>query len=417
MKLLHISDLHFGKAIHGVSMLENGDQPYWVNEFLALVSEIKPDAVLIAGDVYDRSSPSGEAVTLLSRLLEGLEERGVCVMLVAGNHDSGSRLAFARDILARQHIHIAGTVSRTMTNVTLHDEYGPVTFWLMPYVFPAAVAYALDDDSVRDYETAVRRLIAEQPIDTAARNVIIAHQNVTSGGSEVPRGGSESAVGGVGQVGHTAFDCFDYAALGHIHAAFPVGRDTVRYSGSPLCYHFDETRQAAKGPVLIEMGAKGTEIGIQTLHIPAFHPMREMKGAFKELRETELARQTRGEYLKLIITDSIITPEISGFFHDLARSRDSVLMECKSEFRQYAADLSLQSAENIREQSTEELFSAFYAERCGGQQPDEKDGELLRYAAELLRHDGTNDGRPDKIDEKTVDALTAFLMKQEDDTE
>lgn len=414
MRFLHISDLHFGKVIHGVSMLENGDQPYWVERFLDTVREIRPDAVLIAGDVYDRSSPSGEAVALLSRLLQGLEEMGVCVMLVAGNHDSGSRLAFAREILARQNIHIAGTVDRSMTNVTLYDEFGPVTFWLMPYVFPAAVAHVLDDDTVKDYETAVRRLIAEQQIDTRQRNVIIAHQNVTAGGSEIPRGGSESAVGGVGQVGHTAFDGFEYAALGHIHAAFPVGRDTVRFSGSPLCYHFDETRQADKGPVLIEMGAKGTEPTITTLHISPLHPMREMKGAFGELREIELARPIRGEYLKLIITDSTITPEITGFFQNLAESRGSVLMECKSEYRQNAAALSSQGTENIREKSTEELFSSFYAERCGGLQPDENDSELLHYAAELLRHDQTDDGRHDKIDEKTVDALMTFLIGQEE---
>ena len=414
MRFLHISDLHFGKVIHGVSMLENGDQPYWVEKFLETVRDIEPDAVLIAGDVYDRSSPSGEAVALLSRLLEGLEEMGVCVMLVAGNHDSGSRLAFARDILARQNIHIAGTVSRSMTNVTLYDEYGPVTFWLMPYVFPAAVAHVLDDDTVKDYETAVRRLIAEQPIDTQARNVMIAHQNVTAGGSEIPRGGSESAVGGVGQVGHTAFDGFEYAALGHIHAAFPVGRETVRFSGSPLCYHFDETRQADKGPILVEMGAKGTELQMTTIHIPPLHPMREIRGAFEELRETELARQTRGEYLKLIITDSTITPEITGFFQNLAESRGSVLMECKSEYRQYTASLSSHGTEYVKEKATEELFSEFYAERCDGEQPDSQDEELLRYAGELLRHNPCDDSRADKIDEKTVDALMTFLIRQEE---
>lgn len=414
MKILHISDLHFGKVIHGISMLENGDQPYWVDRFLDKAGEIRPDAVVIAGDVYDRSSPSGEAVTLLSRLLEGLEEMGVCVLLVAGNHDSGPRLAFARDILARQNIHIAGTVSKSMTSVTLQDEFGPVTFWLMPYVFPAAVAYALGDESIRDYETAVRRLIAEQPIDPQSRNVIIAHQNVTSGGSEVPRGGSESAVGGVGQVGHTAFDCFDYAALGHIHAAFPVGRETVRYSGSPLCYHFDETRQPAKGPILISMGEKGTAPVISTVSIPPLHPMREIAGTFEEVRELELARQTKGEYLKLVITDSLITPEISGFFHDLAESRGSVLMECKSECRLYSSEQPVQGTENVKEKSTEELFSLFYADRCGGEQPDAQDCELLRYAAELIRHSEGQDGRADKTDEKTVDALMEFLIKQEE---
>ena len=190
MRFIHISDLHFGKMVHGVSMLENGDQPYWVERFLDLTRELRPQAVLISGDVYDRSSPSGDAVEWMSRLVEGLSDQGICVLMVAGNHDSGRRLAFARDILARQNIHIAGTVNKQMIHVTLSDEYGPVTFWLMPYVFPAAVVPALKDETIRDYDAAVRRLIQAQEIDTGVRNVIIAHQNVTAFGAEGLRGGS-----------------------------------------------------------------------------------------------------------------------------------------------------------------------------------------------------------------------------------
>ena len=308
MRFLHISDLHLGKVIHGVSMLENGDQPYWIERFLALAGELRPDAVLISGDVYDRGSPSGAAVALLSRLVEGLADLGVCVLLVAGNHDSGQRLAFARDVLARQNVHIAGTAEREMARVTLRDEFGPVTFWLMPYVFPAAVAQALEDDSIRDYDTAVRRLLAAQELDPAERNVIVAHQNVTAFGAEAPRGGSESAVGGVGQVDFSAFDAFDYAALGHIHAAYHVGREEVRYAGSPMCYHFNETRQETKGPVLVELGPKGAPLRIETRIIPPLHPMREMRGALEELRERELAGSGRGEYLRLVITDRPLTP-------------------------------------------------------------------------------------------------------------
>ena len=128
MKFLHISDLHFGKVIHGVSMLENRDQPYWAEKFLALSEEIHPQAVVISGDVYDRSSPSGAAVELLSCLVEKLAELGICVMLVAGNHDSGQRLAFARSLLARQNVHIAGTVGEKLDCVKLEDDYGPLQF-------------------------------------------------------------------------------------------------------------------------------------------------------------------------------------------------------------------------------------------------------------------------------------------------
>ena len=412
MKFLHVSDLHFGKVIHGVSMLDNGDQPFWVERFIELVRQVRPDAVLIAGDVYDRSSPSGEAVTLLNDMLVGLEALGTSVMLIAGNHDSGPRLAFASDILRRQNIHIAGRVQKEITHVTLRDEFGPVHFWLMPYVFPAAVSLALDDGEIRDYDTAVRRLIAQQEIDTSARNVVIAHQNVTVNGKEIERGGSESSVGGVGQVGHSAFDCFDYAALGHIHAAYPVGREAVRYAGSPLCYHFDETMQPVKGPVLVEMGEKGSEIRIETLHIEPLHPMRVMKGAADELYEQELARRTTGEYLKLVLTDQPMSPEISDRFQMLAESRGSVLMERVSEYRNNVVETALPGGVTVREKSVEELFAEFYKQRSGSE-PSEKDVELMHFAGDLLRNHPLEGGRPDETDTRLEKKLADYLMSQE----
>ena len=413
MRFLHISDLHLGKVVHGVSMLENGDQPSWIDKFLALTEELQPEAVLISGDVYDRGSPSGAAVELLSRLVEGLADLGICVLLVAGNHDSGQRLAFARDILARQHVHIAGTVGRELVHVTLPDEYGPVTFWLMPYVFPAAVAQALEDDTIRDYDTAVRRLLAAQAIDPETRNVIVVHQNVTAFGAEAPRGGSESAVGGVGQVDFTAFDAFDYAALGHIHAAYHVGREAVRYAGSPMCYHFNETRQEAKGPVLVELGPKGAPVHIETRVIPPLHSMREMRGPFEELRELELARSSRGEYLRLVITDQPMTPEISDFFQGLAEQRGSILMERVSEYRRYAEEVTGTDLQAVREKTLEELFADFFTDRSGGTAPEAADLELLHEAGELLRNRQPNPRQRSAVDTETADALLRFLMRQE----
>ena len=413
MRFVHISDLHLGKVIHGVSMLENGDQPHWVDRFLSLAEELRPEAVLISGDVYDRGSPSGAAVELLSRLIEGLAELGICVLLVAGNHDSGQRLAFAREILARQNVHVAGTAERELKRVTLRDESGPVTFWLMPYVFPAAVAQALGDDTIRDYDTAVRRLLEAQEIDETGRNVIVAHQNVTAFGAEAPRGGSESAVGGVGQVDYTAFDAFDYAALGHIHAAYPVGREEVRYAGSPMCYHFNETRQEAKGPLLVELGPKGEPARIEKRLIAPLHPLRELRGPFEELRELELARDSRGEYLRLAITDQPMTPEISDFFQSLAEQRGSVLMERVSEYRRFAEEVAGTDLQAVREKTLEELFADFFTDRSGGTAPEEADLALLHEAGELLRSRQPDPRQRSAVDAETTEALLRFLMRQE----
>ena len=414
MKILHISDLHLGKMIHGVSMLENGDQPYWIDCFLELTESYHPDAVLIAGDVYDRGSPSGAAIDQLSRLIEGLAIQGICVLLVAGNHDSGQRLAFARGLLSQQNVHIAGKVEKDLIHVTLNDKYGPVTFWLMPYVFPAAVAKVLEDDAIRDYETAVRQLLKVQQINTKERNVIIAHQNVTAFGAEVPRGGSESTIGGVGQIDYSVFDSFDYVALGHIHSSYHVGREAVRYAGSPMCYHFNETRQQEKGPVLVELGEKGTPLHIETLHIPPLHPMREIRGPVDELRVTELARKARGEYLRLVITDQPMTMEISNFFQNLAEKNGSILMERISEYRQFTSLPDTPDAEAVREKTLEELFADFYTERCGGEAPEEKEMLLFHAAGELLRNTSPDPKKRYEIEPALTEQLLDYLIKQEE---
>ena len=286
MRFLHLADLHLGKSVYGTSLLDNGDQSVWVEQFLALAEKLRPDAVVIAGDVYDRSAPSGEAVQLLSHMLTALHALGIPVMLCAGNHDSVQRLSFLHPLLAQEGLHISASLSESpaLRHVTLQDEHGPVTFWLMPYVFPAIVSEVLGCERFADSDSAVRALLQRQDVDFAARNVLVAHQNVTAGGAEAERGGSEAMVGGVGQIDYTAFDGFDYVVLGHIHAACPVGRDSVRYAGSPLCYHFNETKQPPKGPVLVELGKKGEPVRTETLVLPPLHPMRELRGTWVTLR-------------------------------------------------------------------------------------------------------------------------------------
>ena len=410
MRFLHLADLHLGKSLHGISLLESGDQADWVRRFLELSGELRPDAVLIAGDVYDRSAPSGDAVELLSELLTGLAEQGIPVLLTAGNHDSGQRLGFLKGLLGKQGVHIAGTLPKggKLPCVTLEDAWGPVHFWLMPYVFPALAAQALEDESIRDYDTAVRRLLQAQDMDLSERNVLIAHQNVTANGQEGMRGGSETMVGGLGEVDVSAFDGLSYVALGHIHAAYPVGRESVRYAGSPLCYHFNEIKQPAKGPVLVELGAPGEEPRISRLSIPALHPLREARGGWEELRETETAWQSRGEFLRIVLTDSRVTPEIGDFFRELARARDSRVLELVSEYNPFGAESS-SAPETGREQSVEELFARFYTERCGGEEPTGEDLALLRFAGERLRHRESS-GMSEQQD---IAALLDFLTEQE----
>ena len=405
MKFIHLADLHLGKSLHGVNLLDSGDQPVWVDRFLALAAELRPDAVLIAGDIYDRGAPAAGAVELLSRLLTGLTDLGVSVLIVPGNHDSAQRLAFGRELLAREGLHIASPLRAPgkLSRVTLTDAYGPVDFWLLPYLFPALASEALGLE-LRDYDTAVRAVLDAQGLDLSRRNILIAHQNVTCGGNEGERGGSESMVGGVGQVDYTAFEAFDYAALGHIHAGYAVGRPEVRYAGSPLCYHFNETRQAAKGPLLVELGAKSAPVQIKLLPIEPLHRLRAVEGTFDEIR-AELADRAPflqeadstaastqganssvpslwGEYLSVTLTDRRVTPELAEDLRSLCESKGILLMELSSGYQE-ARSVNGLTAATLRELSLSDLFADFYSQRSAGTEPDEAELRLLQKAAAL----------------------------------
>ena len=413
MKILHLADLHFGKSIYGLSMLDSGDQAEWVKRFLELAEDVKPQAVVIAGDVYDRSAPSGAAVQLLSNMLTELSRMKIEVLLVAGNHDSARRLSFAGALLTRQGVHISPDLydSRALTRVPLSDEHGTVNFYLMPYVFPALVSQALGAEGLRDYDAAIRQLLARQRIDFSERNVLVAHQNVTANGAEALRGGSESMIGGVGQVEYTAFDGFDYVALGHIHAACPVGRDAVRYAGSPLCYHFEETRQGRKGPLLVDIGPKGTPVKIETLAIPPLHPMRRIRGPYEQILAEESANATRGEYLQVVLTDRRGGAEERDALSALFKARDCVLLDFASDYVREAGPGATPSASAVREKPVERLFAEFYEARSG-EAPDGAAMALLGFAAEQLRHADPG-AEPTKQD---IDRLLDALMKGEEET-
>ena len=413
MRFLHLADLHFGKSIYGVSLTDSGDQQAWTERFLELAREVNPQAVVIAGDVYDRGQPPGKAVALLGSLVTGLAEAGIAVLITAGNHDSLQHLSFLSSLLAESKVYISAPFGEDgeMVHATLEDEYGPITFWMLPYVYPAMIAQALKDESIRDYPTAVRRILEKQPIDFTQRNVLVAHQNVTAGGREIERGGSESMVGGIGQVDYRVFDGFDDAALGHIHSSYPVGRETVRYAGSPLVYHFNEIRQPEKGPLLVTLPEKGGEICIERQVIEPLHRMREIRGGYEEIQKAVLADPWKNEYLKIILTDTRVTPEKSGFLHDYAKAHGSTVMELTSEYRQFEGEAALRNAREVREKPVGELFADFYRERNKGIDPEEADLALMAYTGEVA---GSVPDEQKDLEEEARKVLD-YVLKQEED--
>lgn len=327
MKFLHLADLHLGKRVNGFSMLE--DQAHILRQILAILDDERPDGVLIAGDVYDKPVPSVEAVGLLDGFLTELRARGVPVLLISGNHDSPERLAFGGRVMDSCGIHISPVYDGALAPVTLHDEFGPVHVWLLPFVKPAHVRRWFPDADIESYTDAVAEAVAHMDIDAAARNVLVTHQFVTGG----TRSGSEElSVGGTDNVDSGIFAPFDYVALGHLHGAQHIGRETIRYAGSPLKYSFSEARQH-KSVTVVTLGEKG-DVQVRTVALTPLRELREIRGSYDELTARSFYEHTtyRSDYLHLILTDEqdvfdamsrlrTIYPYLMTLDYDNARTR------------------------------------------------------------------------------------------------
>ena len=327
MKFLHLADLHLGKRVNGFSMLE--DQAHILRQIFAILDGEQPDGVLIAGDVYDKSVPSVEAVELLDGFLTELRTRGVPVLLISGNHDSPERLAFGGRVMDSCGIHISPVYDGALAPVTLHDEFGPVHVWLLPFVKPAHVRRWFPDADIESYTDAVAEAVAHMDIDTAARNVLVTHQFVTGG----TRSGSEElSVGGTDNVDSGVFAPFDYVALGHLHGAPHIGSESIRSAGSPLKYSFSEARQH-KSVTVVTLGEKG-DVQVRTVALTPLRELREIRGSYDELTARSFYEHTtyRSDYLHLILTDEqdvfdamsrlrTIYPYLMTLDYDNARTR------------------------------------------------------------------------------------------------
>ncbi len=371
MKFLHLADLHLGKRVNGFSMLE--DQAHILRQILAILDDEQPDGVLIAGDVYDKSVPTVEAVELLDGFLTELRTRGVPVLLISGNHDSPERLAFGGRVMDSCGIHISPVYDGALAPVTLHDTFGPVHVWLLPFVKPAHVRRWFPDADIESYTNAVAEAVAHMDIDTAARNVLVTHQFVTGG----TRSGSEElSVGGTDNVDSGVFAPFDYVALGHLHGAQHIGSETIRYAGSPLKYSFSEARQH-KSVTVVTLGEKG-DVQVRTVALTPLRELREIRGSYDELTARSFYEHTtyRSDYLHLILTDEqdvydavgrlrAIYPYLMTLDYDNARTRA-------------AGTVAVPAA--MEQRTPLELFEALYLQQNNQPMSDEQ----RAFAAQLM---------------------------------
>ena len=302
MKFIHLSDLHLGKRVNEYSMLE--DQEYILKKIINIVDTEKPDGVIIAGDVYDKSVPAAEAVQLFDNFLVQLAKRKLEVFVISGNHDSPERIAFGARIMDASGIHMSPVYDGNIAPISMQDEYGTVDVYMLPFIKPAHVRRFCDDE-ITTYTDAINHVISKLSINHDNRNILVTHQFVTgSSRSE----SEEISVGGSDNVDAYVFDPFDYVALGHIHSPQNCGAEHIRYCGTPLKYSFSEASQH-KSVNFVELGEKGS-VAIAAEPLVPRHDLRELRGSYMELTDRRNYEGTAvDDYLHITLTDEQDIPE------------------------------------------------------------------------------------------------------------
>ncbi len=354
MKFLHISDLHLGKRFSEFSLIE--DQQFILYKIINCIDEHKPDALVIAGDVYDKNIPSVEAIKLFDEFLCKLAQRKIQVYIISGNHDSAERMTCGASLMEASGIHFAKAYDGTVSHYMLEDSEGPSNFYLLPFIKPAVVKSFFPDEAenINTYTDAVRLAIQKAAPDFTSRNVLVAHQFVTG---SVRSESEEISIGGQDNVDAAVFEGFDYVALGHLHGAQKAGGDNIRYSGSPLKYSFSEVNHK-KGGLVVELEEKGSLKAEPVLFTPQ-HDLRCLKGTYEELTLKKYWEQMGdgiNDYLHITLTDEDDVPE--GFAKLQLIYKNLVSLDYDNSRTQ--KDNQIEAVAQIENVSPLDLFEKFY---------------------------------------------------------
>lgn len=367
MKFLHISDLHLGKRVNGFSMLE--DQRYILNQILEILTQEKIEVVLIAGDIYDRSIPPVEAIQLFDAFISDIAERSIKVAIIAGNHDSAERLSFGNALMCNSGVYVADAYKGSTVPVEFQDEYGTIYLYMLPFIKPATVKLLFENEDISSYDDAVQVAIDEMEIDSQNRNILMAHQFVT--GAE-QCDSEELSVGGTENISVEWLEEFDYVALGHIHRAQKIKKETIRYSGTPLKYSFSEVSHR-KSVTVVELKEKGT-VEISQILLQPLRDLCEIRGRYNDIISKEFYQDRNVEdYIHITLLDeedilegfgklSVVYPNIMKLDYDNIRTK---------------SDSTIHSVEDIKRKSPQELFEEFYILQ-NNQEMTEEQRELAR---------------------------------------
>ncbi len=374
MKFIHLSDLHLGKRVNEFSMLE--DQSYILSEIIQFIDQEQPDAVLIAGDIYDKSVPSAEAVELFDRFLVRLAKRKLQVFAISGNHDSPERIAFASRLIDGSGVHLSPVYHGTIRPTVLTDQFGPVHIYMLPFIKPAYVRRQFPDREINSYTDAVAAAIEAMKPDPTVRNILVAHQFVTGAARSESE---EVSVGGLDNVDASVFAPFDYVALGHIHSPQNIGSEKIRYCGTPLKYSFSEATQQ-KSVTVVELGSKG-DLSVRTLPLHPKRDMVELKGTYEELTSRSFYEGTsyREDYVHITLTDEDVMMNALGKLRVIYQN----VMKLDYDNTRTKHNEAILGDEEVQSKDPNTLFAEFYQLQNNAPMSDQQ-AEYMRAVIEKI---------------------------------
>lgn len=368
MKFIHISDLHLGKRVNEFSMLE--DQEFILAKIINIIDEQKPDGVIIAGDVYDKSVPSAEAVELFDDFLVRLARRDLKVFVISGNHDSAERIAFGGRLMDKSGIYMSPVYSGKVEPITLTDDYGEINIYMLPFIKPSNVKRFYNNAEINSYTDAVKVAVDDMNINTSKRNILITHQFVT-GASRTES--EDISVGGTDNVDSSVFADFDYVALGHIHRSQKCGREQIRYSGTPLKYSFSEANDK-KSVTVVDIQNKGNII-IDFIPLIPKRDMVEIKGSYEELTLKSFFENTsyNEDYMHITLTDEEDIPDVLNKLRVIYKN----IMKLDYDNKRTRTANEINGTEKIKEKSPFQHFSEFYELQNGQPLSEEQSAFVL----------------------------------------
>lgn len=374
MKFIHLSDLHLGKRVNEFSMLE--DQEYILTKIINIIDDQKPDGVIIAGDVYDKSVPSAEAVELFDDFLVKLSNRNLKVFVISGNHDSAERIAFGGRLMDKSGIYMSPVYDGKIEPITVSDNFGDVNIYMLPFVKPANVRRFYPESEISSYTDAIKTIIDDMSIDESKRNILITHQFVT-GASRTES--EDISVGGTDNVDASVFKKFDYVALGHIHRSQKCTSDYVRYSGTPLKYSFSEANDK-KEVVILDIKGKGT-IELSFVPLVPKRDMVEIKGKYDELTLKSFYDNTSyiEDYMHITLTDENDIPDVLTKLRVIYKN----IMKLDYDNQRTRHSVEINGADNVESKSPFEHFGEFY-EIQNGQALSEEQSEFMTEIIEQI---------------------------------